>query len=37
MKKHRFRTNPKEVLFPVYSDYMIANQEELSRVVKRAY
>jgi hypothetical protein len=30
MKKHRKRTKPQEVLFPVYSDYILANQEEMS-------
>ena len=34
MKKHRRRTKPLEVLFPVYSDYILTNHKELSRVVK---
>jgi len=32
MKKHRQGTKPKEVLFPVYSNYILANHKELSRV-----
>lgn len=31
MKKHRLRTKPEEVLFPVYSIISIANQESMSR------
>lgn len=31
MKKHRLRTKPEEVLFPVNSKCIIANHETLSR------
>lgn len=30
MKKHRLRTKPQEVLFPVDSNYMVANQNKKS-------
>ena len=33
MKRHRFRTEPKEMPFPVYSNYRIANIELLSSVI----
>jgi len=31
MKKHRLRTKPEEVLFPVNSNLSIANQKSMSR------
>lgn len=35
MKKHRFWTEPKKVLFPVYSIYILANLKRMSSVLGR--